>query len=440
MYLVYLFERASFNAIRVTLLLHIFSLYNLDTKHTFLILSSMLSLNLIIPLFLAKLFDTFNNVKNILVIALLLLMAGNILLIFEELSYLTLSISLITCGSSMCRLMISSFIAKNNLFVYKFNTLLISGSIGSMIGIIFFASLGEVYGWRYCYILSSLFLLFSLIYTKIYFYSVNYNITEMIKLSKFVSIIILISYIIISNINLDLILFCLLIIITLVFYNIINLKNNIKVKSLVSNIILVNFCFTISFIQSETYLVLFIDKYVNRTLYFSIYKILIPITLFQMLVPIFNLLLFKIKLFLKANKFNNFYKLNLGLFFSSISMITLYFSYELTNFSKSNINLNWIVIAMLFLSISETLIVPTSMEILNSIAENNQNFYFGLYYSFEGYAVLFSVLLNDIINSKTLILTKTNENINFLFISIFCFIVNLISLLVQILMNNTKSQ
>jgi POT family proton-dependent oligopeptide transporter len=412
-YLAYSLERASFNGIRAMLILYLSEKYNLSEENVHLIFVSMLSLILVIPLFLSYFLDKFHINKNILIIGLILSITGNLLLLKVNLQYLFIALSFIIYGTGLFRIKITTIIGElsgydHNKKEANYLKLLLFGSIGSIIGIIFFSCIGEIYGWIYSPILSTLSLISAILILKTTNLNESYSLQEYQKLTIVSLIIILLVFIFISITNINLIQNSLLFFCIIGIIYIICISPNYQKMFLTIYLVLVNFIFSIIFIQSETSLVLFIEKHVDNKINFLNFIFSIPTTFFQSLVPIFIVIFVFITRILKNQSFNDIknplFKLNIGFIFLSFSMFILYYS-SFSLKEPKQVHIYWIIISILTLSISELLISPTGMATINKLSLNKKsNIYMSLWLGSEGYALLSSVII-----TKMTIITYDNN-------------------------------
>jgi proton-dependent oligopeptide transporter, POT family len=373
-------EKFAFNGLRAMLTLMLIRAFKMHNQDAFQFYAVTLMMSFLVPIVSGLLIRRGERDLTVMKSGSISFLIGFILLTISKNQFLHIGISLIVLGAGFIRAGVPALLGKvldaspGENTDAAFSMLYVFFNVGTLAGTIFFASLGEVWGWEASFfvgIISSLTILVILgtlenhLYQETSWSNVNIALVMLFSLMALMFS----QYIPVETIDLIMVVVAVLVPFILV-YPIFQKKEHMKavlILSLLPSIVV----FFALYEQAALSLTTFTDSFIDRDLY----GLKIPTTLFQGIDPFFNIFLGILivslwnKLSLQENTKASFFKIVLGLVFTYISFATL----SLSLGESDKLVSPWALWSFFLIIVAgELLIVPVLLSLINSSFDSSR--------------------------------------------------------------------
>jgi proton-dependent oligopeptide transporter, POT family len=446
LYIAAALEKFSFNGISAMLVLYMTQHLFLSDSHAFEIFSAMMALGYVSPLMGGWLADhAFGNRKTLLLGAIFMLI-GLYSLIVNKIFIFYLGLGFTVLGSGFIRSNLPVMLGKICTDKYQskdatFTLLYVAFNVGSLLGAIGCAMLGEIFGWNVSFVIAGTSMLIFLCLIYIDNCSFNQEVPIEVNLKKllyfnfdFIVIVIstllalLIALIINHNYVLNILLplleiasICLMIYISIMS----------EPKKLTATITLIIFMifqtvFFALYNQENMSLILFAERNINHSLlsligisqiYFCGYMIdKIPTTFFQAIDPVWNIILGGLlalvwkKLEKKGSFIGAFNKFSIGIVTTSLGFFILAFA---SRYMGSNsLSPWWLILAYGLFVIGELCIIPVGFSLVSIIAPKKYSAVFmGIWFLSLGFSMWLAGVLSKVFSALNANVINNNQSI-----------------------------
>lgn len=371
-----LLERFIFHAIRSLLIIYCIHELCFDKSYSYHVVAAFMALSLTTPIFGGILADkVFGYSKSLIIGSVIIFIASVCCLLFPQ--SLFIGLSLLAVGSGFIKSNVTSLLSvlshqtKKNVFSYYFMML----NVGAFAAPILCATVGEVFGWTYCFIIltacSVLSIFFSL---AIHRRQSSPTRPPLADKSLIASALTVLSCVIIYGLMqnktfTDLFMIGCICLVLGAFGNFLFKSfSDFKAIAIVLIILVFNTLYWALYEQVGSTVNVFTAEYVNR----DFAGIIVPITFFQSIPSFFVIVLTPLMNWIWNTLENNninlggYNKFGIGFLITGVSYLMLYLIIDPSSNSQL-MGLEWLISFYLVLTVGELCIAPVGLSILSSV-------------------------------------------------------------------------